>query len=163
MDVRYQCDLSGYAEALGTPVAKPLGRKMLASVLAGVCVLFAILLLTTLGLNQAAAAMILLVLWLAVGLAFRLVRPTLIRRWFHKHPDLAKPRALRIEEGGLIDQNDVGRGETKWSGFARFRETPNLFVLYLRPRQFHVIPKRAFAGGQLEEFRLILIQNIRGK
>jgi ABC-type transport system involved in multi-copper enzyme maturation permease subunit len=163
MEVRYQCHLSDYTEALGTPEAKPLGRKMLASVLAGVFVLFAIFFLTTLGLNQAAALVIVFVLWIAVVLAFRLMRPVLIRRWFRKHPDLVKPQVLRVEEGGVIDQNDLGQGETKWSGFRRFRETPNLFVLYLKPRQFQVIPKRAFSGAQLEEFRLILTQNIHGK
>jgi hypothetical protein len=163
MEVRYQCDLSDYTEALGTPEAKPLGRKMLTSVLAGVFVLFAIFFLTTLGLKQAAAAVIIFVLWMAVVLAFWFTRPVLIRRWFRKHPDFVKPRVLRVEESGVIDQNDLGQGETKWSGFTRFRETPNLFVLYLKPRQFQVIPKRAFAGAQLEEFRLILTQNIRRK
>jgi len=163
MEVEYKCDLRDYEEALVTPEPKPLGRKMLVGVLGGVLVLSGILVLTIVGLSQGAATIAMMALWLIAVLTCRLVRPVWIGRDYRKHPNFAREQRLLINEEGLHSKSEIGQSDRKWLAYTRYRETPNLFVLHLGARLFEVVPKWAFAGPQLEEFRKLLRQKVHGK
>jgi hypothetical protein len=67
-------------------------------------------------------------------------------------------QAITVVPGpdGLYSTGEMGQGTLKWSAFIRFQETRNLFMLYMSQSAFQVIPKRAFAGPELEKFRDLL-------
>jgi hypothetical protein len=89
--------------------------------------------------------------------------PFKLKRDFKKHPNFSRDCSVQVNETGLHSQSDVSTGETKWAAFVKFRETRNLFMLYLGGRMFKVIPKRAFSAAQLEEFRELLRQKLPTK
>ena len=104
---------------------------------------------------------------LALGV-FWLSYPTLYWPWklrhdFKKHPNFSRQCTLQVDNDGLRSQNDMSSGETKWGAFVKFRETPNLFMVYFGGRLFKVIPKRAFSAAQLEEFRELLRSKLPSK
>lgn len=160
MEVKYKCDLHDYQESLVTPEAKPLGRKMLVAVLGGILLILGILALTILGLSQGAAAITMMALWIVLLLVCRAVRPLWIGRDFRKHPDFSREQRLMIDEEGVHYESEVGQSSKKWLAYSRYRETPNLFVLHLGSRLIEVVPKRAFAGPQVDEFRQLLQQKL---
>jgi hypothetical protein len=52
--------------------------------------------------------------------------------------------SAQFNEAGLVLQTPVTKIEYAWTAFAGFLETPALFVLFLSPTVFQIIPKRAF-------------------
>ncbi|MGH9498012.1 MAG: YcxB family protein [Terriglobales bacterium] len=161
MEVEYKCDLRDYEEALVTRETKPLGRKMLGSVIGGLVVLFGIIILTALGLSQGAAVLSGLVFWNILVLICRfVVRPVWIGRDFRKHPNFSLAAHLVIDDEGLHSKSEIGQADKKWPAYTKYRETPNLFILHLGARSFEVVPKRAFLGSQLDEFRQLLRQKL---
>lgn len=90
-------------------------------------------------------------------------RPLWFRRDFRKRPNFGHAQTLRADGDGLQYASDLGQSEVKWNAFAKFRETPNLFMLYSGARMFQVVPKRAFEGTQLEEFRTVIQDNLAKK
>jgi hypothetical protein len=60
---------------------------------------------------------------------------------------------LTVENEGLKLSSDVSQSAAKWEAYTKFRETPNLFVLYAGPRLFYSFPKRFFTPEQLAKFR----------
>jgi hypothetical protein len=48
----------------------------------------------------------------------------------------------------------------KWSSFVRFLESNDIFMVFIAPLNFIVFPKRAFAAGEANEFRLLLQRNV---
>jgi len=161
MEVKYKCGLGDYQEAFVTPEAKPLGRKMLVAVLGGVMVILGILVLTVLGLSQSAAAITIMALWILLLSVCRfVVRPLWIGRDFRKHPNFSREQRLVIDEEGVHYESEVGQSDKEWRAYSRYRETTNLFILHLGPRLIEVVPKRAFAGPQVDEFRQLLQQKL---
>ncbi len=91
-----------------------------------------------------------------------------------RHPGHAGAQALEIgEEGITIGSPDrFAVSSLAWHDFSRFVETENLFVLLTlwpsnvsslfayrirsTPRSLYLIPKRALASGEVEEFRRLL-------
>lgn len=57
-------------------------------------------------------------------------------------------------------QTTDSRADLKWSAFVKCLESKNLFVLYQTALLMNVFPKRAFAPGDLEQFRDLLQRNL---
>ena len=95
-----------------------------------------------------------------------------------RHPGRGGIKTLDIGDDG-ITIGDPGRfavSSFPWSDFSRFVETENLFILLslyptnaaslfayrapAAPACLYVIPKRAFAAGEMEEFRKLLKQRM---
>jgi hypothetical protein len=136
-------------------------RKILYAVAGCVISTFIVFLLVIIGIRESAAFFGVVVFWFCSALVIRLACPLWIKRDFRKHPIFAQAQRVRIDENTVEYKSDLRQSETKWRTYSKFRETPNLFMLYLGARLFHVIPKRAFHGVQLDDFRELLREKVR--
>ena len=156
MEVQYKCDLRDYKEALLARKPRQLHRQMLWFVVAGLIGVSGFAILTNLGIHQGPAFLVVATAPLAVVLLCRSVMPVWISKDFRKNPNFSRETHLLIDEEGVHSRNEIGQGHKKWIAYSRYRETANLFLLYLGARSFEAIPKRAFANSELDEFRQLL-------
>ncbi len=71
-------------------------------------------------------------------------------------------RTVTIDSGGIRSESEVATIETKWSSFEKFRETPNLFVIYQTKDVAGIVPKRAFTRQEeIAEFRSLIASKVR--
>jgi hypothetical protein len=159
LEARYQCNIDDYLEAQSAHARK---SRIFPFLMALTFVLIAIGLLqsVTMGLSQGAPALGIGVFWLACGVVFR---PMWFRRDFRRHPNFAVAQVVVISEDGLETKCEIGASDTKWSAYSKFRETRNLFMLYMGARLFRVIPKRALSAAQVDELRALLRNKLRSK
>ena len=68
------------------------------------------------------------ILWVAYRYV---VNPLWVTRNFRGHPNFSRKLVIQIDSDGLSKRSAVGQSETKWLAYTKFRETQNLFVLYL--------------------------------
>lgn len=66
---------------------------------------------------------------------------------WEKYPSLQLRRRLDADPSRFVIDDTQSRTELTWPAVKHFVETPNLFLLYVESDTFHIIPKRAFAGG----------------
>jgi len=57
-------------------------------------------------------------------------------------------------------ENDTVRWITEYRCFTEIREIPGAFLLYVNPQTFHLIPKKGFSAGQIQQFRELLTSNL---
>ncbi|MGH9865726.1 MAG: YcxB family protein [Candidatus Acidiferrales bacterium] len=82
------------------------------------------------------------------------------KREFRKAKTLHSEKTVQLDEEGLeMSSPDVG-SKICWNLFGRHRETPDLFLLSIPPRQFYMLPKRAFSQTDQDAIRLLLEQKI---
>jgi hypothetical protein len=161
MNIEYQCNLADYQEALLTHGTRSMERKILYAV--GGCLIstFVVFLLVMRGIREGAAFLGVIVFWFCSALVVRLACSLWIKRDFRKHPNFVQAQTVRIDENAIEYESSLGHGEAKWGAYSKFRETPNLFMLYSGARLFHVIPKRAFHGTQMDDFRELWREKVR--
>ena len=164
MEVQYVCTLADYAEVLTTARSRTLNQKIFAAVIAILLITLGTAAMVGLGFRQGVADLIIIILLPSLGIISRYVLyPLWVRKDFAKHPNFSRHRILHADESGVISSSEIDRSETKWQAFSRFQETENLFVLYLGERLAQAVPKRAFVGAQLDEFRQLLSTKLPGK
>jgi hypothetical protein len=163
MNIEYQCNFGDYQEAVLAHGNRSTGRKILYAV--GGCFIstFGVFLMVTRGIREGAAFLAVIVFWFCSALVIRLVCPWWIRRDFHRHPNFSRRQLMRMDTDGLHAESEIGQRETKWIAYTEYRETSNLFILYLGARLFEVIPRRAFGPGEADEFRKLLRQKLPAK
>jgi hypothetical protein len=61
-----------------------------------------------------------------------------------------------ISEDGIHLASVNSETRYKWSGFVRWRESDSVFMLYLSELNFVAFPKRAFAPGEIDQFKELL-------
>jgi YcxB-like protein len=161
MNIEYQCNLGDYQEAMLAHGNRSMERKILYAV--GSCFIstFVVFLLVINGIREGAALLGVIVFWFCSALIIKLACPLWIERDFGKHPIFAQAQTVRIDENAIEYKSALAQSEAKWGAYSKFHETPNLFMLYLGARLFHVIPKRAFHGTQLDDFRELLREKVR--
>lgn len=95
---------------------------------------------------------------IAVFLAFVLRRyGGIFRRGWESQPQLHRPFVAEIDERGLRLSEPLSRHEYHWDYFPGWIETENVFVIYVSPVSFHLLPKRAFVDDSARtEFRELL-------
>jgi hypothetical protein len=160
MEIQYQCGLQDYLEAQYAHYRRSAAFYVVAGGILGFAGILGLYQMITEGYPQGYPLLAIVVLW---ALLRFVCRPLWFRRDFRKHPNFAIRQAVRVEENGVSYKSDLGQSETNWNAFAKFRETPNLFMIYSGARLFHVIPKRAFAGPELDGFRRLLQQKLATK
>ena len=83
--------------------------------------------------------------------------PWLLKAWverdFAKHPYLGGDWKCAFSEDGFLMEGRAGSSQLTWNAVVRWKERPNLMLLYLGARMFYIIPKRAFDEQQLVRFR----------
>jgi hypothetical protein len=164
MNIEYECNLGDYQEALLAHGNRSTGRKILYAV--GGCFVStsAIVLMMTRGISEGAAFLGVIIFWFCSALFARLACPWWIRRDFHRHPNFSRRQVLRVDTDGFHAESEIEQSGRKWLAYTRFKETSNLFILYLGARLFEVIPKRAFAlGCEADQFRELLRQKLPAK
>jgi hypothetical protein len=162
MEIRYQRNFNDYQEAFAAQQTKPLGRKMAFALFWCVIYVLGSAALVSLGMKQAYAMMTVIVCTLISGLGFYVIRPYWLRRDFNRHPNFARPVQMQIDDAGLESESEVWVGRAKWGAYVKYSETENLFLLYLGARLVEAIPKRAFSGEQMEEFRRLVRTKLSG-
>jgi hypothetical protein len=76
---------------------------------------------------------------------------------YHRQPALKGTHRLVFSETGVSGISDLVRGEARWDTFIKWRESPDLFVLYSSPELMHVVPKRWFSEpGAITDFQQLL-------
>jgi len=159
MDVQYQCDVNDFVEAQNAVLKRSVGYYVL--FIGGFfCLLLGIVIAYRGRFANALPLLVLALFWLGYAILYL---PTKFRRGFKKHPNFSRPCSLHVDDDGLRTSNDVSTNESKWAAFVKFRETPNIFLIYFGANIFRVIPKRAFVGPQLEEFRELLRSKLPAK
>jgi hypothetical protein len=76
-----------------------------------------------------------------------------------------RPKSADISAEGLVITDEFARLEYQWRAFQRGEETASLFLLFIGPAQFLMIPKRAFRNAdELNGMRALLelIPGVRG-
>lgn len=161
MEAQYACTLADYEEVLTTARSKTLKQKIFGAVIMIALLTLGAAVMVGLGFRQSVAFPIMVFLLAAFWLIRRYVLyPSWVRNDFANHPNFSRERTLQADESGLTWSSEVDRSETTWQAFSRFQETQNLFILYLGERLTEAVPKRAFAGAQLEEFRQLLLKTL---
>lgn len=157
MRVRYQCNSADYNEALSTRESTTLRHRMLRAILAGVLIILVSAVGANLGFRQGAIGVAIVLFFLLFWLIYTFAAfPLWVRRDYRRHPNVQREQSLRVDEEGLFLESEIGHTETRWAAYTRWRETKSLFLLYLGPRPFEIIPKRAFSPQQLQEFQRLL-------
>ena len=67
---------------------------------------------------------------------------------------------VHVDDFGTRFVYNTGDSNTQWSGYVRFLETKNLFMLYVSKVMFRPIPKRVLPEGQVSELREMLQKRI---
>src|SRR5262249_35142322 len=97
---------------------------------------------------------------LLVGLAVITVlagRRSLRARW-ERQRALQRAYTAEISASGIVLEEPMTRYEYQWGAIPGFREKRNVFVLYVSPFAFWMIPKRAFLRREDEDaFKAILV------
>ena len=157
METSYQCNEGDYLEAQRAAFAK---TTRVIRIIGALVIPVAAWEVYALGFANTAPAILLGSLILICPLVFFSTR---IRRDFRRHPNLAREYRLHADDNGLQLVSDVNQGGGKWASYTAFRETANLFVIYCGARMFFMVPKRAFNGAQLDEFRRLIRQKLPPK
>jgi len=97
-----------------------------------------------------------LVLGLYAALCRSVLWPYRVRRIFRKSPNLLLEQHLLIGDEAIEVETNVSRGEMRWQGFQKAYETTDVFLLFLSPVSFFLLPKRAFAPDDLDKLREVL-------
>jgi YcxB-like protein len=83
------------------------------------------------------------------------------RRYWAAQLQLQRPHAAEFDEQSIRIVEPLSSHENRWEYFPGFAETEHLFVIYLSPLAFHMIPKRAFSDdAERQSFRELLRRNI---
>ncbi|MHB8540817.1 MAG: YcxB family protein [Candidatus Acidiferrales bacterium] len=88
-----------------------------------------------------------------------------LRAWRFRR-DFLKAKTLQGEKTAMLDEEKIcisgafGESKINWTAFGKYAETPNLFVLFVPPRVFYMLPKRAFSQADQAAMRELLAQKI---
>jgi hypothetical protein len=87
----------------------------------------------------------------------------LAARYFKKNPSLQKEIRVQLDEDGVEHWAQDMHSKSGWSNFLRWQESKNLILLYPNTRIFTMLPKRAFAPGEVDQLRELLARKIARK
>jgi YcxB-like protein len=90
------------------------------------------------------------------GLAFR----RYFRRAYRKDPRFKHDFTAEISDQGIHVVTPFSDVQMKWTGFVRFLESKDIFMVFVAQWNFIIFPKRAFGPGETDEFRALLQQNV---
>jgi hypothetical protein len=85
------------------------------------------------------------------------------RRSFNGRPELAQDYVVDADESGIAFNGPVSQMRWTWPAFIRFVEADKLFLAYLSPCAFVILPKRVLETGQADQLRELLRQKLPAK
>ncbi|TNE49431.1 MAG: YcxB family protein [Bacteroidetes bacterium] len=92
---------------------------------------------------------------MVLGLWWYLIR-FMGRRTFRSAPQMQEGRNCIIGASMITIQGHTFSTEFSWSGVLQVVETSKLFLVYNSASSAIMLPKRAFAAGQIEQFRQLV-------
>ena len=91
---------------------------------------------------------------LFTAMALLRLPPSIVRRAWRRHPELAGPRTVAVEDGGILFTAGKVEKRMAWSELKQVLETPALLILEQADGFLHILPKRIFGGeARLAAFR----------
>jgi YcxB-like protein len=87
----------------------------------------------------------------------------LAARYYNKNPSLQKDYRVQFDEEGVEYWAQDMHSKSGWSNVLRWQESENLILLYPSTRIFTMLPKRAFAPGEVDQLRELLVRKIPRK
>lgn len=87
-------------------------------------------------------------LWVVALSSRYIVMPRRLHRMFSEARALREPRSYSWNDEALTAQTSRGSNTVPWSSFLKSAADGQVFLLYMSPRQFLCIPRRAFAGAE---------------
>jgi YcxB-like protein len=82
------------------------------------------------------------------------------RRAFKQRRELSQEFAVEANDAGIALNGPISTMNWTWAAFIKFAEAEKLFLAYLSPCAFVILPKRIFAPGQVDELRELLRQKL---
>ena len=82
------------------------------------------------------------------------------RRAFSGRPELAQDYTVDISDSGIVFDGPISGTRWTWPAFVKFAETKDLFLAYLSPCAFVILPKRVLGAGQADELGSVLRQKL---
>jgi len=74
---------------------------------------------------------------------------------------ILRPQEWRLTDERVQIQTPVGSTEIHWEAYVKYRETRELFLLYLQRNLAQFIPKRVLTAQQIEEVRSLIASHIK--
>jgi hypothetical protein len=82
------------------------------------------------------------------------------RRAFSGRPELAQEYTIEADESGVVFSGAISRMQWSWAAFIKFAESKKLFLTYLSPCVFVILPKRILSPGETDQLRELLRQKL---
>ena len=82
---------------------------------------------------------------------FGLIGQHSVRRTYRQYPAMHEMQTLQLLDDAVLMHSSLGETRLTWAMMPQWCENANFVLLYLQPRLFFIIPKRADAEGQLVE------------
>jgi hypothetical protein len=82
------------------------------------------------------------------------------RRAFSGRPELAQDYTVDADESGIVFSGAISRMQWSWAAFIKFAESEKLFLIYLSPCAFVILPKRILSPDESDHFRELLRQKL---
>jgi hypothetical protein len=85
------------------------------------------------------------------------------RRAFSGRPELNQEYDVEISDSGVVFDGPISGTRWTWPAFIKFAETGELFLAYLSPCAFVILPKRLLASEQAVSLGVLLRQKLASK
>lgn len=85
------------------------------------------------------------------------------RRAFSGRPELSQEYAVEISDSGIVFDGPISGTRWTWPAFIKFAETKDLFLAYLSPCAFVILPKRLLPSGQADVLGALLREKLPAK
>ena len=82
---------------------------------------------------------------------FELIGQRSLRRNYRQYPAMHEIQTVQLRDDAVLMRSYLGETRLTWAMMTQWCEDANFVLLYLQPRMFFIIPKRADADGQLIE------------
>jgi hypothetical protein len=82
------------------------------------------------------------------------------RRLYQKDHRYKHDFTAEISDQGIYIITPFSDAHMKWNSFVRYLESTDIFMVFIAQWNFIIVPKRAFAPGEADQFRVLLQRNI---
>jgi hypothetical protein len=85
------------------------------------------------------------------------------RRASSGRPELAQDYSVGADDSGIVFDGSISQMHWTWAAFIKFAEANEIFLAYLSPCAFVILPKRVLGPGQVDELRELLRKKLPAK
>jgi hypothetical protein len=97
-------------------------------------------------------------LWFAMMISVWFILPSVI---YKKAATFRDHFEMNFSDQGFTIGNERGSTEYHWQSLMKKMETLQFFYFYFTPQSFFLVPKNAFAEGQVDELRALLRTHVK--